>query len=206
MAGKMNKIIKKLALSFLVIICLFRHVSAETLAPDRSIQVLDLLAIECQKINDFSFMAQNGDLSQFESIKKHINVTINNITILMNGYDNDSINRLWNMYHQFSQNADSARMTAEYCSSIRGDIYRKISNDEKMNRQNDILNSYEDCERAGYHVNGGTCFIGGNSVFDSEGNLIGFYYSDCFDAQGFHPGSCWDCFYGADNEGCIEKP
>ena len=131
---------------------------------------------------------------------------INNITILMNGYDNDSINNLWNMFGQFNPDAESARRTAELCSSIRGEVYWKISNDENMNRGNEVLNSYDDCERAGYHVNGGTCFIGGTGVFDQEGNLIGYYYSDCFDAQGFHPGSCWDCFYGADNEGCIGKP
>ena len=88
----MNKKIRtSIILSFLIIVCLFGSVSAETLAPDRSLQVLDLLALECQKISDFSFMAQNGDLSQYENIKKHVSVAINNITVLMNGYDNDSI-------------------------------------------------------------------------------------------------------------------
>lgn len=184
---------------------IYSSVSAETLAPDRSSQVLDLLALECQKMTDFAYMAQNGDTSGFDYIKKHVAVAINNISLLMNGYDNDSINNLWNMYNELQANADSAQTAAMHCSEIRGNIYRKISNDENINRHNE-LNNFEDCEQAGYHVNGGTCFIGGNAVFDNNGNLIGFYYSDCFDNQGFHPGSCWDCFYGADNEGCIEKP
>ena len=180
--------------------------AAESLPPDRSLQVLDLLALECQKISDYSFMAQYGDTSQYDAVKRHIAVTINNVSLLMNGYDDDTINQLWDMYNQFNIDPSSAQQTADYCSSIRGEIYRKISNDERMNQQNITLNNYDDCERAGYHVNGGTCFIGGSAVFDEEGNLIGFYYSDCFDSQGFHPGSCWDCFYGADNEGCMKKP
>ena len=110
-----KKIINSIFLSFLIIVCLYGSVSAETLAPDRSAQVLDLLALECQKITDFSYMAQNGDLSQYENIKRHVSVTINNITILMNGYDNDSINNLWNMFGQFNPDAESARRTAEYC-------------------------------------------------------------------------------------------
>ena len=65
--GKMNKKIRiSIILSFLIVFCMYGSSSAETLAPDRSAQVLDLLALECQKITDFSFMAQNGDLSQFE--------------------------------------------------------------------------------------------------------------------------------------------
>ena len=168
--------------------------------------MLDLLAVECQNINDYSLMAQYGDTSHFDYVKKHIAVTINNVALLMNGYDNGAINDLWNMYSQFNSDPQSARQTAERCSVVRGELYRKINEDENLNRYYESMNSYDDCVKAGYHVNGGTCFIGGTSVFDSEGNLIGFYYSDCYDNQGFHPGSCWDCFYGADNEGCIKKP
>ncbi|MBQ6520659.1 MAG: hypothetical protein IJI14_18280 [Anaerolineaceae bacterium] len=201
-----KKFLRKILLSILIISCSYITASAETLAPDRSSQVLDLLALECQYINDFSFMAQYGDLSNFDEVKRHVSVAINNITILMNGYDNESINKLWNMYNELNPDAESAKKAFDICSSVRGDIYRKISNDERMNRSNGVLNNFNDCENAGYHVNGGTCFIGGTAVFDNDGNLIGFYYSDCFDSEGFHPGSCWDCFYGADNEGCKEKP
>ena len=191
----------KSTIIFIIIILLsaYSAVTAETIAPDRAQQMLDLLAVECQNINDYSLMAQYGDTSHFDYVKKHIAVTINNVALLMNGYDNGAINDLWNMYSQFNSDPQSARQTAERCSVVRGELYRKINEDESMN-------SYDDCVKAGYHVNGGTCFIGGTSVFDSEGNLIGFYYSDCYDNQGFHPGSCWDCFYGADNEGCIKKP
>lgn len=178
---------------------------ADSLAPDRSQQVLDLLAVECQKINDYFYMAQSGDTSQYSSVRDHISVTINNVTILLNGYDNSSINSLWSMYSSFQPDAQSAQSTAQTCSNIRGELYRKISNDPMLN-QNRQLNSFEDCQAAGYHVNGGTCFIGGTSVFDENGYLIGFYYSDCFDREGFHRGSCWDCFYGADQQGCIRKP
>ena len=110
--------------------------AAESLPPDRSLQVLDLLALECQKISDYSFMAQYGDTSQFDVVKRHIAVTINNVSLLMNGYDDDTINHLWDMYNQFNIDPSSAQQTADYCSSIRGEIYRKISNDERMNQQN----------------------------------------------------------------------
>jgi len=183
-----------------------KTVQAGTIPPDRTQQVLDFLAVECQNINDFSIMVQYGDASHYEEIKKHIAVTINNISLLMNGYDEKSIGDLWNMYNQFTPDSESARKTAEKCTVIRGEIYRKISDDESLRRTNQTLSSFDDCVKAGYRVNGGTCFIGGTSVFDEDGNLIGFYYSDCFDSQGFHQGSCWDCYYGADNDGCIEKP
>lgn len=183
----------------------FLCASANSLAPDRSQQVLDLLAVECQNISDYANFAQYGDTSRYNSVKDHIAVMINNISLLMNGYDNNSINQLWNMYNQFNPDPQSARNAAETCTEVRGNIYRKISNDESLTRPRGNISTFEECAKAGYHVNGGTCFIGGNSVFDSNGNLIGFYYSDCFDNSGFHMGSCWDCFYGANNEGCIEK-
>ena len=179
--------------------------SANTLAPDRSQQVLDLLAVECQNISDYANFAQYGDTSRFNSVKEHIAVTINNISLLMNGYDNNSISQLWNMYNQFMPDPQSAQNAVNVCTNVRGNIYRKISNDKSMNQQHRNITTFEECAKAGYHVNGGTCFIGGNSVFDSNGNLIGYYYSDCFDNTGFHMGSCWDCFYGANHEGCIEK-
>lgn len=192
-------------LFFFLLGCITSSVYAGTIPPDKTQQVLDLLAVECQNIGDYSLMAEYGDTSRFGTIKNHIEITINNLSILMNGYDTDSINSLWNMYNQFSPDAQSARQTAERCSIIRGEIYKKFVNDENLNQRNQTLNTFEDCARAGYRVNGGTCFIGGTSVFDEEGNLIGFYYSDCFDNQGFHPGSCWDCYYGADNDGCVER-
>lgn len=198
----------KLYITLILILALcstFFTASAGTLSPDRTQQVLDLLAVECQNISDYSIMAQYGDTSRYDTVKQHIAVTINNISLLMNGYDNSSVNTLWNMYNQFGPDAQSAQQAAEICSNVRADIYRKISSDENLNR-NQSISSFEDCVNAGYRVNGGTCFIGGTSVFDNDGNLIGFYYSDCFDSQGYHPGSCWDCYYGADNDGCIEKP
>lgn len=199
-------IITETFLVILTILCASLPASAGTLPPDRTQQVLDLLAVECQNINDYSIMAQYGDTSRYNNVRDHIAITINNISLLMNGYDNSSINALWNMYNQFSPDSQSAQRAAETCSSVRSEIYRKISNDKNLNRHNGNISSFNDCADAGYRVNGGTCFIGGTSVFDDDGNLIGFYYSDCYDSQGFHPGSCWDCYYGADNDGCREKP
>ncbi len=202
-----NKAIRITTLILAILLsCTFLSASANSLAPDRSQQVLDLLALECQNINDYYDMARNGDTSRFDSVKEHIAIMINNVSLLMNGYDNGSVNKLWNMYNQFSPDASSAQRVAETCSTIRGEIHKKISKDPAMNPKNGMPSSFEECAAAGYHVNGNTCFIGGSSVFDSRGNLIGYYYSDCYDSQGFHMGSCWDCYYGADNEGCIERP
>ena len=200
-----EKLFIKIILFTLIFGCTFLSASAGTLPPDRAQQVLDLLAVECQNINDFALMAQYGDVSRFYEIKDHMAVTINNLSLLMNGYDNSAINSLWNMFNQFNPDAQSAQQTANQCSSLRADLYRKISEDENFRNIGSISN-YSECEKAGYRVNGGTCFIGGTSVFDEDGNIIGFYYSDCFDSQGYHPGSCWDCYYGADNDGCIKKP
>lgn len=204
----MNKNTSKIVFLILVIVLSWSILpaSANTLAPDRSQQVLDLLALECQNINDYYDMAGNGDMSRYEDVREHIGITINNISLLMNGYDDSSVNKLWNMYSQFGPDADSARRAAETCSSVRGEIHKKISKDPKMNPNNGMPSTFEECASAGYHVSGNTCFIGGSSVFDSRGNLIGYYYANCYDNQGFHMGSCWDCYYGADNEGCIEKP
>ncbi|MBQ4511353.1 MAG: hypothetical protein II969_00055 [Anaerolineaceae bacterium] len=201
-----KKIIIETFLVILILSCACLSVSAGTLPPDRTQQVLDLLAVECQNINDYSIMAQYGDTSRYNAVRDHIAVTINNVSLLMNGFDNSSINTLWNMYNQFGPDTQSAQWAAETCSSVRMEIYRKISNDENLNRYNGTISTFDECAEAGYRVNGGTCFIGGTSVFDENGNLIGFYYSDCYDSQGFHPGSCWDCYYGADNDGCIAKP
>ena len=207
MAGINMKKLRKIALLFFLFFgSVYGPVFAGTIPPDKTQQVLDLLAVECQNISDYSLMAEYGDISRFYAVKDHIVITINNLSLLMNGYDAGVINELWNMYNQFTPDVQSARQTAERCSTLRGEIYRKFSNDENLNRKNETLLSFDDCARAGYRVNGGTCFIGGSSVFDDDGNLIGFYYSDCFDNQGFHSGSCWDCYYGADNDGCIEKP
>lgn len=190
----------------LLLFCSFSSVSAGPLAPDRSQQVLDLLAVECQNISDYSAMAQYGDTSRYNTVKEHISITISNITVLMNGYDNAMVNSLWNMYNEFGPDANSAKKTSETCSSLRGEIYRKISNDPNLKKNSGTISSFRDCVEAGYHVSGSTCFIGGNSVYDQKGYLIGYYYADCYDDAGYHMGSCWDCFYGADNEGCIEKP
>ena len=200
-----KKITIEAFLVILILCCTFLSSAAGPLPPDRTQQVLDLLAVECQNINDYSVMAQYGDTSRYNSVKDHVAVMINNISLLMNGYDNASINTLWNMYNQFGPDSQSAQWAAETCSAVRMELYRKISDDENYKR-NEPISSFSDCAEAGYRVNGGTCFIGGTSVFDENGNLIGFYYSDCYDSQGFHPGSCWDCYYGADNDGCIAKP
>ena len=46
--------------------------------------------------------------STFKTKINFIGITINNISLLMNGYDDSSVNKLWNMYSQFGPDADSA--------------------------------------------------------------------------------------------------
>ena len=113
--------------------CISFPALAGTIPPDKTQQVLDLLAVECQNINDYSIMSGNGDTSRFNAVKNHIEVTINNISILMNGYDSESINSLWSMYNQFSPDAQSARQTADRCTYIRGELYKKFVNDNNLN-------------------------------------------------------------------------
>ena len=200
----------KIIIALILILFIFAGadytVFAGTLPPDRTQQVLDLLAVECQNITDYSIMAQYGDTTRYDLVKKHIEITINNLSLLMNGYDNAFISSLWKMYNLFGPDASSAQQASERCSAARGDIYRKISNDDNLNHPDHQIFTFDDCAKAGYRVNSGTCFIGGTSVYDEDGNLIGFYYSDCYDSRGYHAGTCWDCYYGADNDGCRKKP
>ena len=186
--------------------CVFGPVMAENLAPDRSQQVLDLLAVECQNISDYASMSSYGDTSGFGAVKEHLDVTISNISILLNGYDDRSLSALRNLGAGLSPDAGSAMEAVQTCTNIRSEIYRKITSDPELNRDDHNITNFDECARAGYHVSGNTCFIGGSPVFDQKGNLIGYYYADCYDDQGYHMGSCWDCFYGADNEGCVKKP
>ncbi len=197
-----NKKISIFIFSMIIVMMTAGIASADGIAPDRAQQALDLIAVECQNINDYSTMAEYGDTSRYETTKEHVAVTINNMSMLLDGGASDSVQSLWNMYYAFGSDADSARNAATVCSQIRSDIYR-IANE---NYPSTSVNSYDECVSAGYHVEGGTCFIGGTQVFDNRGNLIGYYYSDCYDSTGFHPQSCWDCFYGANNDGCNERP
>ena len=198
----MNKKLSILIITGLILMISAACVSAQSIAPDRAQQILDLIAVECQNINDYSVDASYGDTSRYETVKAHVQVTINNVATLLNGAAADSLTALWNMYYAFGEDSASAATAAATCSQIRSDIYR-IANETGTPK---TISSYDDCVAAGYHVDNGTCFIGGNQVFDSQGNLIGYYYSDCYDSDGFHPQSCWDCFYGASNDGCNERP
>ena len=198
----MNKKLVSFIITCLILMITAAGVSAQSIAPDRAQQILDLIAVECQNINDYSVTASYGDTSRYETVKSHVKVTINNVETLLNGAAADSLASLWNMYYSFNSDADSASNAAAVCSQIRSDIYRIASE----NSTPGTVSSYDECVSAGYHVDSGTCFIGGTQVFDNEGNLIGYYYSDCYDSDGFHPQSCWDCFYGASNDGCNERP
>lgn len=198
----MNKKLTIIAVTIFMIMMTAVAAAAQSIAPDRAQQILDLIAVECQNINDYSITASGGDTSRYETVKAHVEVTINNVATLLNGAAADSLTALWNMYYAFDEDADSAANAAAVCSQIRSDIYR-IANE---NSAPATISSYDDCVAAGYHVDNGTCFIGGAQVFDNQGNLIGYYYSDCYDSDGFHPQSCWECFYGASNDGCNEMP
>ena len=198
----LNKKLVSFIITVLILMMSAACVSAQSIAPDRAQQILDLIAVECQNINDYSVSASYGDTSHYETVKAHVQVTINNVATLLDGAAADSLAALWNMYYSFGEDADSAASAAAVCSQIRSDIYR-IANENSAPK---TVSSYDDCVAAGYHVDNGTCFIGGNQVFDNQGNLIGYYYSDCYDSDGFHPQSCWECFYGASNDGCNEMP
>ena len=198
----LNKKLSILIITGLILMMTAAGAAAQSIAPDRAQQILDLIAVECQNINDYSVTASYGDTSRYDAVKSHVEVTINNVATLLNGAAADSLASLWNMYYSFGEDADSAANAAAVCSQIRSDIYR-IANENSAPK---TVSSYDDCVAAGYHVDGGTCFIGGTQVFDNQGNLIGYYYSDCYDSDGFHPQSCWECFYGASNDGCNEMP
>ncbi len=190
---------------FILILAMGFTAPADAAAPDKAQQALDTMAVQCQNLNDFYYSALNGDFSLFSSEQQRFYVAVNNIDILLSGYDNRAIQTLWNAYAQFSPNPDSVKYAADICSQVRADLYQRIMTDSELSSGKSV-SSFDDCVRAGYSVSGDACFIGGTPVYDEYRNLIGYYYCDCFDQAGFHQGTCWDCYYGADANGCIAKP
>lgn len=206
---KMNKNVKSciLILATLVLMMGFiLPVQAVPLAPDKAQRVLDLMSVECQSLYDYSSLAATGNYASYNSVKDRFSTAINNVSVLLNGFASDSVQTLWNAWNGFQQDSASAQYAAGICQQVRSDLYARMS------QENGVLNppvgiiTYDQCVAAGYYVNGGTCFIGGTMAYDTAGNIIGVYYTDCFDANGYHQGTCWDCMYGANQEGCNPKP
>lgn len=181
-------------------------VSAVPVPPDRAQNILDTMAVECQSLFDYAGQANSGNSSAYESTRQKFATMINNVALLLNGYSPQTVQNLWNVYQSFSPDGASATNTANGCQQIRGSLYQEMTQADGVLNPAQSITSYDDCAKAGYTVRNGTCFIGGTYVYDTRGNVIGLYYSDCYDSTGFYQGTCWDCYYGASIDGCNPKP
>lgn len=199
----MKKTFRILFLTAVLLTVMVTGALAQNVAPDTMKQVLDIMAVQCQNLNDVYYSAMNGDFSRFDYTKQQFSISISNVNLLLNGNDNGAVRKLQGAYNSLQPNAGSIKNSADICSQVRNDLYQRSLNSSSGSQG---VRSYEDCVAAGYRVSGGTCFIGGTPVYDYAGNLIGYYYSDCYDSYGYHQGTCWDCYYGADSQGCRAKP
>jgi len=177
-----------------------------TIPPDRAQQVLNLLAIECQNLFDFANRAASGDMSTFISVQREFSVSIENFTYLIGEFHQELIGTFWDIYNNFSPDVASANETASRCQQMRQTVYQYMSEIDGILNPPQSIASFNECVAAGYYVDDGTCFIGGNLVFDGNGYIVGLYNADCFDEQSFYQGSCWYCEYGNNMNGCNDKP
>ena len=67
----LNKKLSILIITGLILMMSVACASAQSIAPDRAQQILDLIAVECQNINDYSVTASYGDTSRYEAVKSH---------------------------------------------------------------------------------------------------------------------------------------
>lgn len=180
--------------------------SQSPIPPDQAQTALNLMAIECQNLIDFAGRAAQGDLSGYESAKKQFAVTINNVDYSIGDFSPEMIGAFWEIYNNFNSDAASANETAARCQEIRQAIYQKMTETDGILNPPQNITTFEACAAAGYYVNDGTCFIGGNLVYDADGNIVGLYNADCYDEQNFYQDSCWYCEFGNNADGCNDKP
>lgn len=180
--------------------------SQSPIPPDHAQTALNLMAIECQNLIDFAGRAAQGDLSGYESAKKQFAVTINNVDYSIGDFSPEMIGAFWEIYNNFNSDAASANETAVRCQEIRQAIYQKMTETDGILNPPQNITTFEACAAAGYYVNDGTCFIGGNLVYDADGNIVGLYNADCYDEQNFYQDSCWYCEFGNNADGCNDKP
>ncbi len=174
--------------------------------PDRAQTILNDMSLECQRLNDYAYQASQGNYSNFNTTKDQISIVANNISLYLGGFDTNSTNQFLDLYNNFQEDASSAQNAAASCQSIRDNAYRNMASNDGILNPPQNISSFDECQAAGYFVSAGSCFIGGNTVYDSKGNIIGVYNVDCFDASGYHQGQCWYCEYGSDENGCLIRP
>lgn len=199
----------KILLLFCLFVLLVPNVAASAqspIPPDRAQQVLNLLAIESQNLYDFANRIASGDGSAFESVQKRFSVSIENFSYLMGDFHPELIGAFWEIYNNFLPDAGSANETALRCQQLRQTVYQYMSAVDGILNPPQSISTYTECIEAGYYAADGTCFIGGNLVYDGNGYITGLYNADCFDAQSFYQGSCWYCEYGNNMNGCNDRP
>lgn len=202
-----NKLFIFLVLFFTVFFYPVHSVAAQSqLPPDQTQTALNLLAIECQNLSDYALRAGQGDFASYDAAKLQFSVAIDNIDLIIGGFVPEMIATLWNQYYEFNSDAASANTAAMKCQETRQMIYQQLAAVDGILNPPQTVTNFEECVAAGYFVDEGTCFIGGNQVYDKAGYITGLYNADCFDAQSYYAGSCWYCAYGNTADGCNPKP
>jgi|GEM_PF-1655571 hypothetical protein len=204
----MRKSLGILALIMVILIVQFQAAAtqgASPAAPDMAQTALNLMAVECQKLNDFAIQASQNNLNGFESVQTQFNVSISNFDYLIGGFIPELIAEFKTVANNLNPTVESVQAAAAACQSLRTRTYEKMLQYPDIFNSNAPITDFNSCTEAGYFVSGDTCFIGGNFVFDQKGFLIGLYDADCYEGGIFYQGSCWYCEYGNNENGCKES-
>ena len=174
-------------------------------APDRAQTALNLMAVECQNLNDFAIQAGQGNFNGYDAARSQFETAIGNIDYLIGPFIPDLILEFNNVYQNLTPDSASIQETAGLCQNFRTLTYEKmLQYDGILNPDKDIT-SFDECVQAGYFVSGDTCFMDGDFVSDKNGSLIGLYNANCFESNDFYQGSCWYCDYGNNENGCKDS-
>lgn len=175
----------------------------EPLIPDMAQEAIDLLAIECQNINDFASVSPDVAVIYADFYRTALQKAIINTEVLLGETGAPYIDRLEVLPEQFSAEPDVLKTIYNECIAVRRDIQTKAF--AQRNGQPARANVYDfaSCQAAGYFVSADVCFMDGNLAVDPEGYISGRYNADCYDINdNYYPASCWFCLYGNNEEGC----
>lgn len=176
------------------------------IAPDRAQLALNLMAINCQNLNDLAYSITDGQSADFEAKKQIMAVTQVNINYLMGNFAGDLVSQYNGVFSSLQPTSESALAAANNCQNLRYQIYQRMANTPEVLQLANPVTDYESCVNGGFFTSDNTCFMNGNVVFDARGYIVGLYNADCFTSTDAYYGTCWYCEYGNTQSECNDYP
>lgn len=194
----------------ILLLCSAAAVSAQDVPPvdpNRAQLAINLMAIDCQNLNDLSYALTAGNTESFEAIKKSSATASSNISYLLGDFASDLTSQYSEIWKQIDGSAGSATNAANVCQNLRYQISQRIEAFRgAFPAPMEPVTDFDACVKNGYFVSDGTCFMNGNAVFDPKGYIVGLYNADCFVPSAAYYGTCWYCEYGNTENGCSDFP